>query len=66
MGSIYSFDKEIRCENCEFSEQSKGQNLCSIGENEKNCQKFRYDVFKRKPRRSPQLNKYNSEDFSIN
>ena len=66
MGSIYSFDKEIRCENCEFFEQSKGQNLCSVGENEKNCQKFKYDVFKRKPRRSPQLNKYNSEDFRIN
>ena len=65
MGSIYSFDKEIRCETCEFFEERKGQNLCTVGENEKNCKKFRYDVFKRKPRRSPQLNTYSSEYFSI-
>ena len=65
MGSIYSFDKEIKCENCEFFVESKGENLCGVGENEKNCKKFKYDDFKRKPARSPQLIHYNSEDFSI-
>ena len=65
MGSIYSFDKEIKCENCEFFNQSKGKNLCTMGESEKNCKKFKYDVFKRKPRRSPPLAQYSPEDFSI-
>lgn len=65
MGSIYSFDKEIRCENCEFFIESKGENLCSVRETEKDCKKFKYDVFKRKPRRSPQLNQFSAEDFSI-
>lgn len=64
--SIYSFDKEIRCDYCEhFDEESKGENLCKLNLTPKGCEKFKYDVFKRKPRRTPQLSQFDYDDFSL-
>ena len=63
--SIFSYDKEPRCEYCRFSENEGEALICTLGGTAFACESFRYDVFKRKPRHSPKLQEYDAEEFML-
>lgn len=62
--TIYTYDKEARCEYCEHY-SAGNEPSCKISDKCEPCQNFRYDVFKRKPRHSPKLQQFKKEDFTI-
>ena len=58
--SIFSYDKTPNCDYCKFNE-----NGCSLKSEVKPCSEFEYDVFKRKPVKSPKLAGFSAKDFEI-
>ena len=63
MSSIYTYDKEKNCAYCAHN-SGEGEHIeCVYGE--KPCAHFSYDVFKRKPKRTPKLPQYDAKDFSL-
>ena len=61
--TIFSYDKTPRCEYCLFFEESAG--TCTQGMQTQPCESFKYDVFRRVPRRTPTLPAFDAEDFKV-
>ena len=63
--SIFSYDKEPNCAYCVHNAGDEKRVHCALGGPAFPCESFRYDVFKRKPRQTPKLENFDSEDFSL-
>ena len=63
--SIFTYDKEKSCSYCAFSALRGEAVVCTKGSEKQSCEQFRYDVFKRKPHKTPPLPTFEKEDFSI-
>ena len=59
--SIFSYDKNPNCDYCTFN----GTDGCALKSEKKPCGDFKYDVFKRQPRKSPAPLKFTAKDFEI-
>ena len=63
--SIFSYDKIPQCRYCAHN-LGEGETVeCAFGACESACEHFRYDVFKRIPRRAPELPSFEEDDFSL-
>ncbi|MBR0414429.1 MAG: hypothetical protein IJI67_05125 [Clostridia bacterium] len=63
--SIFTYDKEKNCDYCAFGSGSGADFKCQKGSEKKPCEQFRYDVFKRQPKKHPPLQAYKKSDFSL-
>lgn len=63
--SIFSYDKEARCDWCESGLEGEDGFVCKKGFEPLTCKEYKYDVFKRKPNQSPKFQKFDPKDFII-
>ena len=62
--SIYTYDKQKNCAYCHYNESTQ-QVKCIKHSEKQPCEDFRYDVFKRKPKKSPKLQHFDKSEFEI-
>ncbi|MBE6818368.1 MAG: hypothetical protein E7517_04325 [Ruminococcaceae bacterium] len=63
--SIFTYDKKKNCAYCAFGSSSGADFKCQKGSLKHPCEQFRYDVFKRQPKKSPALQAFDASDFSL-
>ena len=63
--SIFKYDKEKNCVYCAFGSGSGKGFVCKKGSQQQPCEQFRYDVFKRQPKKTPPLQNFDKSDFSL-
>lgn len=63
--SIYTYDKEKNCALCRHNNAANGTVQCALGKGDTPCTQFAYDVFKRTPKKRPQMPQYQASDFEL-
>ncbi len=62
--SIFTYNKEKNCAYCAHNRSEKATD-CALQSEKQPCDGFRYDVFKRTPKKTPQLQKFDKSEFEI-
>ena len=55
--SIFTYNKEKNCAYCAHNRAEQGTD-CALQSEKQPCEKFRYDVFKRTPKKTPKESKF--------
>lgn len=62
--SIFTYNKEKNCVYCAHNRAEKGID-CALQSEKQPCENFRYDVFKRTPKKTPKLQAFDKSEFEI-
>ena len=62
--SIFTYNKEKNCAFCAHNRTDQAV-VCVLHSDKQPCEKFRYDVFKRTPKKTPKLQQFSASEFEI-